>query len=350
MRPCYICDTFSNQVVYTLYLQLVNDIPLSNKLSVYGCERCNFYYSNSHSTQIDYDVYYTKFNNYQNYNSCLNKDERCFAFLNDFFQKHNITSLIDYGSGNGDLAKFLSSHFEVDRYDIGMQENIKQYDCLILSHVLEHIYSFDSFIDTISNNIKNDGYLYIEVPNAEFYKEFNDSCPLQELNIEHINFFSKFALNKLLIKKGFTSITVIDDYFILNNTKYYVIRGIFQKKGTNRSFLEYIDNGSRIISSYNYASLTKYPKIYVYGCGQFLFKLFDHIQEYTIIINVVDDNICYTDKHICNVGIISHKMLCDKIEENDVILITTLVYSNKIKEKIKNSIYKPVTVLDISEL
>jgi glycosyltransferase involved in cell wall biosynthesis len=119
-----------------------------------------------------------------------------------------------------------------------MEKNTNKYDCLILSHVLEHIYDLNKFIETISLNIKEDGYLYIEIPNAEFYSYFNDSCPLQEINLEHINFFSKYALNKLLLNNGFLSVSILDDYFLLNNYKYYVIRAIFKKKSINKSFLK----------------------------------------------------------------------------------------------------------------
>jgi hypothetical protein len=230
MRPCYCCNKNSEECIINLDLQIVGDIPLDNKISVYFCDDCNFYYSDSNNTQDDYNLYYKLFNNYKNYRYCFDKDERCFGFLKDFFKKNDIMNIIDYGSGNGDLSELLSSEFNVDIYDIDMPINTNLYDCLILSHVLEHIYNIDEFINTVSKNIKDDGYLYIEVPNSEYYSFFNDLCPLQEINLEHINFFSKFALNKLLLNKGYISITLLDDYFMLNNTKYFVIRGIFKKK------------------------------------------------------------------------------------------------------------------------
>ena len=89
--------------------------------------------------------------------------------------------------------------------------------------------------------------------------------------MEHINYFSKYALNKLLLNNGFLCISLLDDFFLLNNSKYYIIRGIFKKKSINKSFLEYIKNGRTMIDNYNFKKLSIYPKIYVYGCGQFLF-------------------------------------------------------------------------------
>ena len=327
MRPCFCCDKISDKIILTLNLEIVNDIPLNNEIHINYCDDCNFYYSNSGSIQKDYDLYYEKFNNYSNYNYCLDKDKKCFDFLEEILQKYNIKNIIDYGSGNGDLHKLLCDKFDlVDKYDIGMEKNTKKYDLLILSHVLEHIYDLDKFIDIISYNIKDNSYLYIEVPNAEFYNEFNDSCPLQEINLEHINFFSKFTLNKLLIKKGYMCINLLDDYFIQNNNKYHVIRGIFKIKSKNNNFLNYLNIGTSIINQYKYEKLSIYPNIYIYGCGQFLFKLINNIKKYTNIINIVDDNICYNDKKIETISIINYNTLKNIICKNDVVLITSLIH------------------------
>ena len=92
---------------------------------------------------------------------------------------------------------------------LAWNKNTNKYDCLVLSHVLEHIYDLNSFIDKISENINDNGFLYIEIPNAEFYDKIVDICPLQEINLEHINFFSKYALNKILIHHNYTCLTII---------------------------------------------------------------------------------------------------------------------------------------------
>jgi hypothetical protein len=136
---------------------------------------------------------------------------------------------------------------------------------------------------------------------------------------------------------------------MLNDSKYYVIRAMFKKNNLNTSFLEYIDNGKSIINNYNYSNLSKYPRIYLYGCGQFLFKIFNYIQEHTEIINIVDDNLCFLGKKIKDIDIINYDVFCDNVSDNDVILITSLVYSTKIKEKLKK-INKNITAFDISEL
>ena len=39
----------------------------------------------------------------------------------------------------------LKNNFNVDKYDIGIPFPTKKYNCIILSHVLEHIYDINTF-------------------------------------------------------------------------------------------------------------------------------------------------------------------------------------------------------------
>jgi hypothetical protein len=351
MRSCICSNVQNNCCIETIKLSLVNDIKLNNKLNIYYCSECNFYYSDSENTQDDYNNYYKEFNNYKKGTIYSDKDERCDRYLKDKLQNQNIRTIIDYGSGNGKLKALLSVSdlYEVEEYDIGMEQPNKKYDCLILSHVLEHIYDIDKFIETISLNINENGFIYIEVPNAEHYDKITDICPLQEINLEHINFFSKYALNKLLMRHDYYAVSLIDDFFMIKDSKYFVIRGIFAKNKHNISFKKYLENGSQQISKYNFFNLQKYKNIYVYGCGQFLFKIFDEIQKNCNIINIIDDNPCYLDKKLENIQIINYDLYKEISKNEDVILLTSLIHDETIKNKIQK-INKIITILCVNEL
>jgi hypothetical protein len=334
---------------------MVNDINLNNKLNIYYCPECNFYYSDSGNMQEDYNNYYKEFNNYKKGTVYSDKDERCNSYLRDKLVmqelNQNVRTIIDYGSGNGKLKDLLSvsEEYEVEEYDIGMEQPNKKYDFLILSHVLEHIYDINKFIETISLNINDNGLLYIEIPNAEYYDKMTDMCPLQEINIEHINFFSKYALNKLLIKHNYQVVSLIDDYFMIKDYKYYVIRGIFSKNKQNTSFKNYLCNGTEQILKYNFANLNKYKNVYVYGCGQFLFKIFDNICNNTNVINVIDDNPCYLNKKIANVTVINYEIYNEISNDGDVIILTSLIHDQTLKSKLQK-INKNIVILSVNEL
>lgn len=350
MRECSICSCCEKNIEYiqNFQLTLVNDINLNNHLDLKYCSHCNFYFSDSNNSQDDYNNYYMSFNNYKKENYCKDKDVRCFDYLCKTLSSE-VKNILDYGSGNGTLAELLSNKFNVEQYDIGMEQNTNKYDCLVLSHVLEHIYDLNSFIEKISENINDNGYLYIEIPNAEFYDKIVDICPLQEINLEHINFFSKYSLNKLLVKHGYTCVTIEDDYFLLKDIRYYVIRGIFKKSMQNLSIQKYIKNGFVKINEINFENLQKFKSIYVYGCGQFLFKIFDKIESNCNIVNIVDDNVCYLNKKIKNIEIINFELLKEQISKGDVILLTTLIHDEKIKEKL-NTLNISVNIIEIIKL
>jgi hypothetical protein len=373
MRNCPICLNLLENIIHIIDIQLclVNDINLNDKLNIKLCKDCNFYFTDSNNTQEDYNNYYLNFNNYLEQNYCLDKDIKCEEFINKNIDKNEVKTIIDYGSGNGILADLLQKNFIVEKFDIGMKLNNKKYDLLILSHVLEHIYDLAGFINKISENINDNGLLYIEVPNADFYEEFINICPLQEINIEHINFFSKYSLNNLLIKNNFYCVNLQDDYFILKDSKYFVIRGIFKKviniieikhstdfifkeksynsNGNLSSFEKYINHGLIYIDKYNFSYLKKYENIYIYGCGQLLFKIFNRIQNNCIIINIIDDNPCYFNKKINDINIINYDIFKELCKDGDNILLTTVIHDLIIKDKLL-LINKKLNIINISDL
>lgn len=345
MRYCCICNSNNDSKIIDIKLNIPNEINLCNILSIYYCNNCYFYFNDNNNNQDDYNLYYLKFNNYKNYVISLDKDENCYNFL-----KRNIEpckTILDFGCGNNELANKLKNNFNVDTYDIGMPFPTKKYNCIILSHVLEHIYDINTFINSLEPLlIEDNGSIYIEVPNAEFYSLFNNICPLQEINLEHINFFSKYALNKLMMNHGYYSSVLIDDFFNINSEKYYVIRGLFVKKYNNLSFEKYINNGLSILKSFNFDKINKIDNIYLYGCGQLLFKVLDYID--TNIINIIDDNPSYLGKIINNINIIDYNIFKEKVNENDTVIITSIISNEKIKNKI-NLINKNINIIVLND-
>ena len=50
--------------------------------------------------------------------------------------------------------------------------NEKEFDFVILTHVVEHIYDLSTAIQNIYSILKDDGILYLEVPDASKYLEY----------------------------------------------------------------------------------------------------------------------------------------------------------------------------------
>jgi len=368
MRPCYCCSNYSSTEILKLNLQIISDINLNNNIRVYYCKDCYFYFSESNNTQDEYNYYYQNFNKYNTDTVSIDKDQKCVDYLLTNLNS-TVKTILDYGCGNGLISQKLKEIYEVNTFDIGMKNPEKKYDCLIINHVLEHIYDLDDFVTKIKLNLVDNGLVYIEIPNAEYYEEFNNFGPLQEINLEHINYFSKLALSKLMVKHNFIPLKISDDYFNINNSKYYIIRGLFKLNCNNKSFEKYIEYGRNKIEnitfvntpsitfvntpsitfvntpSITFVNTTYYKSIYVYGCGQYLFKIFNKIAEKYDIINIIDDNPSYLHKKVNNVQIINFeefKFNMDVVSNSCTVLIATLNHKDKIKEKlnkISNIIY-----------
>jgi hypothetical protein len=95
--------------------------------------------------------------------------------------------------------------------------------------------------------------------------------------------------------------------------------------------------------------LKQFEKIYIYGCGQFLFKIFDKIFEQVKVINIIDDNICYTDNHINKIKIINFNTYLLNAQPHDTILITSLIHFDAIQTKIYGNT-KNINIINIIEL
>lgn len=79
----------------------------------------------------------------------------------------------------------------------------RRFDCIILSHMLEHFVEPEKALEMISSIMETQGVLYILVPN------FYGSEPYSQFTIPHTFYFSKASLEILLNNSGF----IVDKYF-----------------------------------------------------------------------------------------------------------------------------------------
>jgi SAM-dependent methyltransferase len=137
----------------------------------------------------------------------------------NWFVEHvdDVTSVFDIGSGIGIWPWILKKCFFVEcmeTNDISIKfindklhipcfrvYPVKQYDCVTIVHVLEHIEEPISFLESVKSLITKGGKLFIEVPDS---KEVN-ILPKDhnELSSDHVYFYSIGSLNNVLNKAGF---------------------------------------------------------------------------------------------------------------------------------------------------
>jgi FlaA1/EpsC-like NDP-sugar epimerase len=173
-----------------------------------------------------------------------------------------------------------------------------------------------------------------------------------EFSIEHINYFSPQSLTALMSGYGFDTVSLKQVcYDAENANKYYVIRGVFQKREVAKIIdLEF--DMDTIIGLMNYMMTSKSAEDYtlqiinmlvedetpiiVWGVGSHTLRLLAISElKKAKIVAFVDSNVNYCGKMLNGIPILLPKEI---INRDELILISTRVYQNKIVNEIKNEL------------
>jgi len=188
------------------------------------------------------------------------------------------STILDYGTGDGYLPNYFFKFFaEVSASDIRLDRppflnaginyyhnnklNKKKFDVIVLRHVLEHVEDPIDCIEKLSNNLNDDGFFYIEVPNHDietnyFLKIFKSNYAQLALPF-HINHFSLKSFYKSFSKK----------YRILNYKMEVPVLGesiktfFFQKDSTLFSFINSVFFPIQIIINFFMSKTSAYALI-----------------------------------------------------------------------------------------
>ena len=148
----------------------------------------------------------------------------------------------------------------------------KKWDVINASYILEHISNPDVFLDKIRKNLKNDGILIIEVPN-EFnpfqlaYLKKKQLTPYWIALPEHLNYFNKRSLQKLVKRTGWKilhgEVSFPMEMFLLMGDDY-----LRRKSVGRRSFRKVVEMENTLME-YDPGLLSKmYSALYKNGIGR----------------------------------------------------------------------------------
>lgn len=237
-RACPICEATTAAVLHHQPFVLPDGHPLTGGYDVVCCDRCGFVYADTDVPQEAYERFYADSSKYADTRTGtgggdLPWDDRRLEETAREIARHvpdMDERIVDVGCANGGLLKWLSAlgyralhgvdparacaaaaeRFENVRGHVGslfdLPDAVREADCLILSHVLEHIRDLPGAMGAVFEAVRPGGRVYVEVPDAMRYWECL-SAPLQDFNTEHINHFSGPSLRSLLAQHRFTLIT-----------------------------------------------------------------------------------------------------------------------------------------------
>jgi SAM-dependent methyltransferase len=266
IRPCPICNGNASNVLHHQRFTLPDNHCLPGAYDVVACPGCGFVYADTPAQQEEYDRYYRECSKYENAGLSTGggatpldaqRIEQTVADIAAALPDKN-AAIIDIGCANGGLLMAFKrigyhnltgldpSQACVDSIE---KQGIRaftgglfsgdpptgtagktQYDCIVLSHVLEHVVSLKEAVQNTIAHLKTGGILYIEVPDASRYHDFF-IVPYYYFDCEHINHFDENDLMNLVLPLGFTSVRhAKKELVVAGNKRYPAVYAMFKKK------------------------------------------------------------------------------------------------------------------------
>src|SRR5262249_55489870 len=293
-RSCGACGATSNSVIHKQRFIVPHGYPLPASYSMVCCNTCGFVYADVPAVQEDYNRFYREWSKYDDAanstGSGLNKydAERLKFIAANLAQTLPSLNLriLDVGCATGGLLVALrdigfrsasgldpsprcceicrSQGFEAYTGTItAPPPTMPPFDCVVLSHVLEHVFDIPAFFVSVRNMLVPGGYLYLETPDATRYVDYL-YAPFQEFNTEHINHFSQISLENTACRFGFERVIVQQKVLQTSEDQFYpAVFGVFRllQYSTDAERPE-IDQGLRkAIAEYVYKSEARMKQI-----------------------------------------------------------------------------------------
>jgi SAM-dependent methyltransferase len=232
LRKCPVCSHGEGDVLHTQRFVLEEGHPLAAGYDVAHCAACGFVFADVAATQADYDAFYAKLSKYDDPASSTGSGESAFdrERLKDTAEiiagllPDQASRILDIGCAGGGLLYALQQRGY--RNLVGVDPSpacaratserigeahcgwitalppIGTFDCVILSHVLEHVLEVGSAILALRSLLRDGALVFIEVPNAVRYAD-HIYAPFQDFNTEHINHFSGTSLDNAMRLRGY---------------------------------------------------------------------------------------------------------------------------------------------------
>jgi 2-polyprenyl-3-methyl-5-hydroxy-6-metoxy-1,4-benzoquinol methylase len=371
-RKCPICSDDKHEVLFHNRVDSFDDSTFNVDIKIVRCGKCSFVYNDIDSTNIE------RF--YQN--ESLYSGESGFgiggstpADLNRYKQYIDIldwisitkeAAIVDVGCAKGGFLLFLKQHgfshlngVEIDHkcveyarrhYELNVSTGTVNclprdngsMDLLIYNHVLEHLYDPLLALAEAKRVLKDDGILFVEVPNAGRYEDGRIFDFYWFCMREHINHFDLAHLTMLMESAGFERIYELQSLMPYNSTAHYPsLCALF--RNTNAVATEHKANRSELCNSIRryveteedslkirrdqMATLASCGRpVYVWGIGLEFFSLYSLSDLRNCNLRyLVDKNPAKQGKTIGGVQITS--LECLDAASSDAVVVITSVFN-----------------------
>lgn len=335
-RPCPVCDCRQAKLLHAQRFVLPDDQGLTSGYNVVVCDQCGAAFADTLVTQRRYDHLYAEKSRYAAGPAAHASDnERDFARFRQMAAEigrrvpDKSARIVDVGCANGQMLAALGALgftrlTGVDPSAACVQQAAaipgvsayvgsltqmpaeeEPYDVVILSHVLEHVRDVKEALGCLSQFLRPEALVYVEVPDASRYVDFAWS-PFQDFNTEHINHFSLVSLGNLLRQCGLRPVHGAAKEILSAPGMPYPAIYIFAKAGTAvpatvekdvtlpERLLAYVRVSAELmnrIDAHLRENLRNGAPVIVWGTGELTAKLLvDTALAHADIVRFVDSN------------------------------------------------------------
>ncbi len=381
-RKCPVCLSEKGEKLHEQKFILPKYSPLPDKYDILSCTRCAMVYADTCASQDDYDLFYKNMSKYEDKDASSGSGNTLYdkRRLDETAQtiaqyiKNKNSSILDIGCASGGLLKVfrdmgyknlsgldpsLTCVQNLQNLDIkGIQGglfdlnniNNNQYNCVILSHVFEHICDLRLAVNNLLQLLDDDGILYVEVPDASRYKDYY-VVPYYYFDSEHINHFDKIALNNLFLQYSLECIHQNEKEMPVSNSQNYpAVYSIYNKNSGKNDFdlvidsslkgkvMVFVHQSERNTMNKDLNTLAKSREdIVVWGAGSFTTRLLGNSELGKCnIVAFIDKDKNKQGNKLNNIEIMPASIL-----ENfsGTVVVCSALYSDEIVKEIKDSGY-----------
>lgn len=279
-----------------------------------------------------------------------------------FLNKFNPTTVLEIGGAHGILAtnylktntipwtiiepnpfpvdncpaKFIKGFFD-DTFAID-----ERVDTIVHSHVFEHLYEPNEFMQNISNMMHNGSKLIFSLPNLQTMLENKfTNC----INFEHTIFLSELYVDYLLSKFGFK---IIEKSYFKNHSIFYsTIRDntvipiqldadLYDKN--KQLYLDYVKYYEELVIELNNKSKRTTLPIYLFGAHVFSQYLLTVGLDSTKINSVLDNDSMKQGKRLYGTSLKIQSPQVLKNGQAMVVILKAGIYNEEIKQDILENI------------
>jgi SAM-dependent methyltransferase len=225
------------------------------------------------------------------------------------------------------------------------------YDAVIHSHLMEHIYDINKFLDTLSNILKEKSKVIFSVPDLKVMLEKKST---NALNFEHTYYISEDYIDFFLSKYKFKIIEKVK--YLENNSIFYCVEKNNNEKQiklknnfykTNKKlFLNCVNQNAKEIKKINKLISKFDSNIYLFGAHIFSQMLISNGLQIEKIKNILDNDVRKQEKRLYGTNLFVKSPSILKNEEQPIVILKAGIYNSEIKKEILENINRKTIFIE----